>query len=426
LLRIIKSQYTMIPKIIHFCWLSEDAFPEKIQMCIDSWKRVLPEYEIVHWNFKRFPRGTSKWVDQAFDSHKYAFAADYIRLYALYHYGGIYLDSDVEVLKSFDDLLDLPYFMGKEPTPSGIEAAVLGVEKGNSLIKDMLDSYEGKNFILSPGKYDIRPIPFKFRACIESQYSYNPIENKCDFIYDESIINVFPVDFFSPKDCNTLEIHVTERTYCIHHFSGSWLKPTFKESWSSWTGIVKKRILKTLNHKKNVLLLSNSNIDAMYDTCFAAERHSPLFGARMSTKDFMRLLSMKNQWSDMKLVHVKRKDSKYADQINSFYPIARIDDTDIEIHYINCYSLEQAKSVWQKGIDNMSNTGIYPIFASDDSEAIRMFNTLVNGNGLVVTTLNTVSKGVEYIHIENLDLCNEKSKERNRLLLSICRKINWL
>ena len=124
----------MIPKTIHFCWLSSDPYPEKIQHCINSWKRFLPDYEFVHWNFDRFPRGKSLWVDQAFDSHKYAYAADYIRLYALYNYGGIYLDTDVEVLKSFDDLLSLPYFIGQEPSETGIEAAVLGFEKGNKLI----------------------------------------------------------------------------------------------------------------------------------------------------------------------------------------------------------------------------------------------------------------------------------------------------
>ena len=102
----------MIPKILHLCWLSGDAYPAKIAKCIDSWKRVLPDYDIILWDTKRFPLSQSQWVREAFEKKKYAFAADYIRFYALYTMGGIYLDSDVEVLKSFDDLLDLPYFMG--------------------------------------------------------------------------------------------------------------------------------------------------------------------------------------------------------------------------------------------------------------------------------------------------------------------------
>lgn len=99
----------MIPKIIHLCWLSGDPYPPKIQKCLESWKKFLPEYEVMLWDGNRFDLNSSSWVAQAF-AKKYAFAADYIRMYALYHYGGIYLDSDVEVLKSFDELLTLPLF----------------------------------------------------------------------------------------------------------------------------------------------------------------------------------------------------------------------------------------------------------------------------------------------------------------------------
>lgn len=115
----------MIPKRIHLCWLSGDPYPQKIQKCIDSWKVHLPDYEIMLWDLKRFDIAQVPWVEQAFRVKKYAFAADYIRLYALYNYGGIYLDSDVEVLKSFDPLLDLPYFVGAENAGT-IEAAIIG------------------------------------------------------------------------------------------------------------------------------------------------------------------------------------------------------------------------------------------------------------------------------------------------------------
>ena len=104
----------MIPKIIHLCWLSGDPYPEKIQKCLASWKKHLPDYEIMLWDTNRFDVNSTAWTKEAFEAHKYAFVADYIRFYAVYHYGGIYLDSDVEVLKSFDDLLDKPYFVGEE------------------------------------------------------------------------------------------------------------------------------------------------------------------------------------------------------------------------------------------------------------------------------------------------------------------------
>ena len=102
----------MIPKIIHFCWLSTDEYPKLIKKCIESWKVKLPDYEFILWDTNRFNVETTIWTQQAYKSKKYAFVSDYIRLLAVYKYGGIYLDTDVEVLKNFDDLLNLPYFIG--------------------------------------------------------------------------------------------------------------------------------------------------------------------------------------------------------------------------------------------------------------------------------------------------------------------------
>lgn len=103
----------MIPKIVHYCWLSEEPFPKIVKKCIETWHKILPDYDFMLWDLNRFPLDKCKWVKQAYQAKKYAFAADYIRLYALYHYGGIYLDTDVQVLKSYNDLLDLPYFIGQ-------------------------------------------------------------------------------------------------------------------------------------------------------------------------------------------------------------------------------------------------------------------------------------------------------------------------
>ena len=213
----------MIPKVIHYCWLSDDPYPEKIKRCMDSWKRVLPDYEFVHWNFDRFPRGKSKWVDQAFDAGKYAFAADYIRLYALYNYGGIYLDTDVEVVKPFDDLLVLPYFFGMEMETSPIEAATMGCEKGCSLIKDVLDTYIGKSFVKPDGTFDELPLPNLFKPFLGDRYALKMISSIDEFDYDQNVINVFPITWFSPKEWHSGGIRSTPETYSIHQFYASWL-----------------------------------------------------------------------------------------------------------------------------------------------------------------------------------------------------------
>lgn len=246
----------MIPKIIHFCWLSDEPYPEKIQKCIDSWHKYLPDYEFIHWNYDRFPRGTSKWVDDAFDNKKYAFAADYIRLYALYNYGGIYLDTDVEVLKSFDDLLHLPYILGKENTQHGIEAAVLGAEKGAEWIKICFDHYTNRNFILESGKYDMTVLPQIMLNRIGLKYRIIDINDTNDFILDDSILCRFPIDWFSPKSWETGIITLTKNSRSIHHFTGTWL-PKYRQIESAfWKKLELRdkqiifRILKKMNLEK--------------------------------------------------------------------------------------------------------------------------------------------------------------------------------
>lgn len=140
----------MIPKIIHYCWLSNEPFPDDVQKCMDTWRKHLPDYEFKLWNFSCFDIESSQWVKEAFMYRKYAFAADYIRIFALYNYGGIYLDTDVEVLKSYNDLLELPYFIGLEKSKDegevSIEAATMGFEKGHPLLKDILGYYDKRKF----------------------------------------------------------------------------------------------------------------------------------------------------------------------------------------------------------------------------------------------------------------------------------------
>ena len=215
----------MIPKILHLCWLSGDAYPTKIAKCIQSWKDILPDYEIMLWDTKRFDLDCSLWVKQAFEKKKYAFAADYIRFYALYHFGGIYLDSDVEVLKSFNDLLDLPYFIGAEKAGTP-EAAIIGAEKGCDWIKKCLDYYEGRSFVKSDGTLDIRKLP---EIMVEQIRELKPIRTitikesqDTKHLNWKTEVLVFPDVFFSPKVFDSREVEITPYTYAIHHYQNSW------------------------------------------------------------------------------------------------------------------------------------------------------------------------------------------------------------
>jgi len=232
----------MIPKIVHLCWLSGDPYPAKIAKCLETWKKHLPDYEVMLWDTNRFDLESSIWVKQAFEKKKYAFAADYIRFHALYNYGGIYLDSDVEVLKSFDDLLDLPYFIGAEKAQTP-EAAIIGAEKGCDWIKQCLDYYENRCFIKEDGSLDIKKLPeimveqiskFKLLRVLSLNDSLNI--RKLDM---QNEVLEFNDAFFSPKVFDSREVEITPYTYAIHHYQNSWFSPKAKAYYRSRAFFVK-------------------------------------------------------------------------------------------------------------------------------------------------------------------------------------------
>ena len=222
----------MIPKIIHFCWLSNDPYPEKIRVYMDRWKEIMPDFEFVHWNFDRFPMEKSIWVEQAFKCRKYAFAADYIRLYALYNYGGFYLDTDVEVLKSFEPLVNLNSAICWQRDIAGLEVAAFGVSSHCPWIKQVLDRYENRLFIKEDGTFDIEVLPEVVERCLrESNFQLKTVDSMQEALLcqDELCIPIFTSEFFSPKSYVTKQIQKTQNTFCVHHFEGSWLSKKEKE-----------------------------------------------------------------------------------------------------------------------------------------------------------------------------------------------------
>lgn len=222
----------MIPKIIHYCWLSNDKFPVQIQKCIDTWKIVLPDYEFKLWDTTTLNFEEYIWIKQAFETKKYAFAADYIRLYAVYNYGGIYLDTDVEVLKSFNDLLHLPYFIGTEGN-NIIEAGVFGATKKTPWLKECLDHYNNKTFINQDGSLNTMTLP---NIMINQIGLTRNIITKPEKIILQLLKNgditsdlyLFPKEYFCAKNLGTGQLENTINTYCVHHFAMSWIPMKYK------------------------------------------------------------------------------------------------------------------------------------------------------------------------------------------------------
>lgn len=218
----------MIPKIIHLCWLSGDEYPPLIKNCIDSMHKNLPGYEIKIWTKDNFDIDSVLWVKQAFEAKKYAFAADYIRFWSLYNFGGIYLDSDVEVLKSFDGFLSSKSFLGFEYLNIP-EAAVVGAEKGCEWIKSCLDWYEGKTFLDENGNMKRDVVPLLVKIALEKRYAQKIEDN--GKIQKLDGLELYPYYYFSPKNYFTGKIKVKPQTVCIHRFASAW-GPNEKRNWT--------------------------------------------------------------------------------------------------------------------------------------------------------------------------------------------------
>lgn len=202
-----------IPKVIHYCWLSGEPYPELVHKCMESWKKFLPDYKFILWDREKIKECSNCWVDSAVATQKWAFAADYIRLYALYNYGGIYLDCDVEVVKSFDDLLDRDCFIGRETYKNVIEAAVMGCIPKQDWIKKSLEWYQSKIFDVAKLNDPSIAIPVIIKRALK------PFSD----------VEILPADFFSPKNNRTGKTSISSNTYTIHHFDGNWFSDYQRE-----------------------------------------------------------------------------------------------------------------------------------------------------------------------------------------------------
>jgi len=206
----------MIPKNIHYVWLGGNPLTELGQKCFDSWKKFCPDYEIIRWDESNFNLEQNLYCKQAYEAKKYAFASDYIRLYALVNFGGIYMDTDVEVLKPLDNFLQHKAFSGFEDK-THIPTGIMGCEKAFSLFKELLEDYENRVFIKKTGEYNMTTnVTYITNKCLEKGLQLNNTLQEVDGFV------LYPKDYFCPKNHNTKQIILTKHSVCIHHFDGSW------------------------------------------------------------------------------------------------------------------------------------------------------------------------------------------------------------
>ena len=219
----------MIPKIIHYCWFGHGEKPDSVRHFIAGWRLKLPDYEIKEWNEDNFDVASIPYAREAYEARRYAFVADCARLYALATEGGIYLDTDVEVLKSFDPYLGAPAFLGYE-SEVGLCTAVMGSEPGGKLVCQLLDDYRERHFINGDGTLN---------TTVNVVYVTNRLK-QFGWIVDgrqmevKDVAWVYPQEYFSPKSLTTGKIKITPNTVTIHHLNASWYNT--REKMVYWIG----------------------------------------------------------------------------------------------------------------------------------------------------------------------------------------------
>ena len=208
----------MIPRIIHCCWFGGKEMPNDVLRYIDTWKALNPDFEVKVWGEDNFDLSSNRYAREAYESKKWAFVTDYVRLKVLYDYGGIYMDTDVEVLKPLDSLLENKAFSGFEGDDR-IPTGTMGAEKGNPWIGRLLKYYDDRSFYLESGELDLTTNVVTITNITKEYYPIvlnNTYQNLGD-------VTFYPFDYLCAKDLVDGVIYATKNTITVHHFNGSWI-----------------------------------------------------------------------------------------------------------------------------------------------------------------------------------------------------------
>lgn len=215
----------MIPKIIHYCWFGGNPQPEDVKKYIESWRKYCPDYQLKEWNESNFNLNENDYCREAYEAKKWAFVTDYVRLKALYEYGGFYMDTDVEVIKSLEPLRIYNAVSGYESS-THIPTGTMGACRDNEWIGMLLKDYEYRHFIQNDGKLDLTTNVDVITKLTKEKYNLT-LDGSFTKFGDNMVL--LPFDYLCAKSLKTGEVKITDNTYTIHHFSGSWLSEEKRE-----------------------------------------------------------------------------------------------------------------------------------------------------------------------------------------------------
>lgn len=237
----------MIPKIIHYVWVGDSPKGELVESCIASWRKWLPDYEVMEWGNEQLSFIDNAYVKEAFDARRWAFVSDYLRLYALYEYGGFYFDSDLEVTADLDRFREHDFVSGFEVFRGNASpiTALMGAAPKNSFVKSLLDDYDERVFVFPDGSYDLTPNTQVISEAIAREFGVSaPYDSNNELPLSRGAI-IYPSCFF----CTPVE---GKDNYSIHHFSGSWLDGYSRKEYVSIFGFSLVRF-KLRRNKSSVL-----------------------------------------------------------------------------------------------------------------------------------------------------------------------------
>ena len=208
-----------IPKIIHYCWFGGNPIPERDRVCIESWRVFCPEYQIIEWNESTYALASAPlYVRQAYEAKRWAFVTDYVRLQVVYEHGGIYLDTDVELIRDPTALLDNEAFFGFEDSAHINTGLGFGAVKGASILKELMEEYENISFLLKNGKIDTTPCPVRNTLT----FLHHGLKQDGTMQMLNDLILILPSEYLSPLNYETGITEITDKTYSIHHYHASW------------------------------------------------------------------------------------------------------------------------------------------------------------------------------------------------------------
>ncbi len=214
----------MIPKVIHYCWFGRNPLPASAQKCIASWRKFLPDYEIREWNEDNFDVNIIPYTAQAYQARKWAFVSDYARMWILYHHGGLYFDTDVEIIAPMDDIICRGAFMGIEvpgapgELPKVAPGLGLGVEPNHPIYRALLDHYATQQFMDAEGRI-LGGTVVTHNTQVLAEHGLQPTND----LQQVDGIWIYPIDYFNPLDDATGRLNKTANTRSIHWYSKTWV-----------------------------------------------------------------------------------------------------------------------------------------------------------------------------------------------------------